>query len=68
MGINKVVVNDEVKQDLTADTVSPSTLALGITAHDKSGEQIVGTFDTAWVPTDNELKFTGNLAYWDYLG
>ena len=35
MGINKVVVNDVVKLDLTADTVSPSTLALGITAHDK---------------------------------
>ena len=68
MGINKVVVNDEVKLDLTADTVSPSTLASGITAHDKSGEQIVGTFDTAWAPTDNELKFIGNLAYWDYLG
>ena len=43
MGINKVVVNDEVKLDLTAATVSPSTLAPGFTAHDKSGAQITGT-------------------------
>lgn len=68
MGINKVVVNDEVKLDLTADTVSPSTLALGITAHDKSGNIITGTMDNSLIPTETLLKFTGDLSYFDYNG
>ena len=62
MGINKVVVNDEVKLDLTADTVSPSTLALGITAHDKSGELITGTMESG----SDDLLFSGDLQYYDY--
>ncbi len=64
MGINKVVVNDVVKLDLTADTVSPSTLALGITAHDKSGELITGTMQSG----SDDLLFSGNLQYYDYYG
>ena len=69
MGINKVVVNDEVKLDLTADTVSPSTLALGITAHDKSGELITGTMASSPdAPTVSELTIGGDLSYWDYKG
>ena len=62
MGINKVVVNDEVKLDLTADTVSPSTLALGITAHDKSGELITGTMESGGI-NEEDLKFSGGLSY-----
>lgn len=42
MAVNKVVINDEIKIDLTSDTVSPDTLSKGITAHDKSGNVIVG--------------------------
>ena len=64
MGINKVVVNDVVKLDLTADTVSPSTLALGITAHDKSGELITGTMESG----SDDLLFSGDLQYYDYYG
>lgn len=64
MGINKVVVNDIVKLDLTADTVSPSTLALGITAHDKSGELITGTMESG----SDDLLFSGDLQYYDYYG
>lgn len=41
--INKVIVNGEVKIDLTADTVTVDKLAKGITAHDKSGAIITGT-------------------------
>ena len=62
MGINKVVVNDVVKLDLTADTVSPSTLALGITAHDKSGELITGTMESGGI-NEEDLKFSGGLNY-----
>lgn len=41
--INKLVVGNEVKFDLTGDTVAPNTLLTGATAHDKSGAQITGT-------------------------
>lgn len=43
MAVNKVVINNETQLDLTSDTVSPDTLSKGITAHDKSGNVIVGT-------------------------
>lgn len=43
MAINKVVLNDVVKLDLTADTVTPETLAEGVTAHDAAGNPITGT-------------------------
>ena len=41
--INKLVVGNEVKFDLTGDTVAPNTLLAGTTAHDKTGAQITGT-------------------------
>lgn len=41
--INKVIVNGETKIDLTTDTVDPSHLLKGYTAHDKSGAPITGT-------------------------
>ena len=39
---NKVVFNGTTLIDLTADTVTPSTLMQGYTAHDKSGALITG--------------------------
>ena len=41
--INKLVVGNETKFDLTADTVSEDKLLKGATAHDKSGAPITGT-------------------------
>lgn len=41
--INKVIVNGQTKIDLTSDTVDPSHLLSGFTAHDKSGAPIEGT-------------------------
>ena len=41
--VNKVVLGNETLIDLTPDTVTASTLALGETAHDRSGNQITGT-------------------------
>ena len=41
--INKVVYGGNTLIDLTADTVTASALASGITAHDKSGAVITGT-------------------------
>lgn len=43
MAVNKVIYGGEVKIDLTQDTVSPSTLLEGTTAHDAAGNIISGT-------------------------
>lgn len=41
--INKVIINGEVKIDLTGDDITADKLAKGIKAHDKTGVAIVGT-------------------------
>ncbi len=41
--INKLVVGNETKFDLTADTVTEDKLLKGATAHDKSGAPVTGT-------------------------
>lgn len=43
MAINKVIYGTETLLDLTNDTVTADNLRSGITAHSKSGEQIIGT-------------------------
>ena len=43
MAVNKVVINDTTVLDLTGDTVTPSDLVEGVTAHDATGMQITGT-------------------------
>lgn len=50
MAVNKVVLNDVVKLDLTADTVTADKLKQGETAHDAAGNQITGTM-TVTTPT-----------------
>lgn len=50
MAVNKVVMNtangEHTLIDLTNDTVTPEMLAEGVTAHDASGEPIVGTMQS----------------------
>ena len=43
MGKSKVIFGDEVLIDLTADTVEPSKMLKGTTAHSADGEPITGT-------------------------
>lgn len=43
MAVNKVIYAGETLIDLTSDTVTPETLAEGVTAHDSSGNLIIGT-------------------------
>lgn len=43
MATNKVVFGDETLMDVSKDTVTPETLAVGVTAHNKDGDPIVGT-------------------------
>lgn len=49
--VNKVAVNGQTVLDLSGDTVYPGMLAKGITAHEKSGAQIIGTLE---VPATEE--------------
>lgn len=53
MGYNKFVIDGVTKIDLTSDTVKQNTLLSGNTAHDKSGEQIVGA-----IPIQDGSAFT----------
>lgn len=47
MSYNKVIYAGETLVDLTEDSVTPSTLAVGVTAHNAAGETIVGTCMTS---------------------
>ena len=52
MGINKIGLSTgEILFDISRDTVTPETLAKGETAHDASGEPIIGTM----VAGDDEM-------------
>lgn len=44
MAVNKVEINGATVLDLTEDSVTPETLAEGVTAHDAAGNPIVGTY------------------------
>lgn len=58
MAVNKVVINNETKLDLTADTVDAAHLAKGFTAHDMRGESIVGTMESGGgSPSGDYVKY-----------
>lgn len=46
MAINKVIYGTSTLIDLTADTVATDTLGKDISAHDKSGAEIIGTLES----------------------
>ena len=60
--INKVVFGNEVKIDLTMDTLTASKLSYGYTAHDRSGAPITGTntFDSDTTDAD---ALAGEILY-----
>lgn len=60
MAVNKVIIDNEVKLDLTADTVSENNLLAGATAHNSAGEPITGAVVTA--PVDSEISETSENA------
>lgn len=43
MAVSKVIYCGDTLIDLTEDSVTPETLAEGVTAHDASGQKITGT-------------------------
>lgn len=61
MGVAKLVYGNEVKFDLTGDTVTAETLAEGVTAHDANGEQIVGVMTATGTPTTAVLYTVQHL-------
>lgn len=66
MAINKVVLGNETLIDLTSDTVTASSLLEGVTAHDKSGELIIGTMSSGGsLPS---FTFSGDISYFNYHG
>ena len=54
MAVNEVIYNGETLIDLKKDTVTPQTLAKGVTAHDASGNIIIGLLPIETIP-----------AYWE---
>lgn len=67
MGVNKVIINGEVKVNLTADTIEADKLLTGYTAHDSKGDQITGTCnydaDTSDATATASEILTGKTAY-----
>ena len=62
---NKFVYGGDVLLDLTADTVTPQTLAKGKTAHDASGKIITGVLEPS-IPKEADINFydyDGTLLY-----
>ena len=68
MAINKVVLNNEVQLDLTADTVTADKLLKGYTAHDKSGASIVGTYEGGSTPSPSPTEDNATVIFVDYEG
>ena len=64
MAVNKVVIGGVTAIDLTQDTVSAEKLLKGITAHDSSGKEIVGTMESGG---DSPLPKPYALSdYWEF--
>ena len=65
--VNSIVVNDKVQIDLTGDTVTPETLAVGATAHNAAGKSITGTLRPGITPTGTiELPADGTYDVTQY--
>lgn len=55
MGINKVIYDGYTLVDLTGDNIQPGNVDEGITFHDASGEQQIGT--KAALPNASGVSF-----------
>lgn len=67
--VNKVEYDGSTLIDLTADTVTPASLAQGYTAHDASGAPITGSLNTALrsdsvTPSEDEQTVTPGSGYY----
>lgn len=62
MAINKVAFYGNTLIDLTSDTITPDKLFSGYTAHDQTGEKIVGTYVEP-TPPSGSFEITENGTY-----
>lgn len=62
MAVNKVEYAGNILIDLTNDTVTPETLADGVTAHDKSGNLITGTMQNGGEENQIDKMLNGSIA------
>ena len=62
MGVSKINYGPRTVMDLSKDTVTASKLLKGVTAHDKNGDQITGTYEGDG-SGGTEIDKTGNGAY-----
>jgi hypothetical protein len=63
MAVNKVIINDTTILDLTGDTVTPSDLREGVTAHDATGVQITGSLPaTSGTDTSDATATASDIA------
>ncbi|MGM9763496.1 MAG: leucine-rich repeat domain-containing protein [Candidatus Cryptobacteroides sp.] len=65
---NKIIFAGETLIDLTGDTVAPETLGNGVTAHDKSGAQIVGTMESGGGGGPLPSASKKDVNFYDYDG
>lgn len=78
MAINKVVINEDGKEniliDITDSTVEPETLAEGAVAYNRSGDKIVGTMTAGggsvdWADIENNpFDGKGDIVSWANAG
>ena len=74
MGVNEVKLGNETLINLKGDTVTPSTLMEGETAHNRAGEPIVGTAinvddlsDSTATPIDADIIVTRLNAFFNFF-
>lgn len=65
--VNHVVIGGETKFDLRNDTVTPSNLAKGVTAHDASGNAITGELEPVKSVNNAFPDDNGNVTINDYV-
>lgn len=61
MAVSKVNYGDDTLMDLTEDTVSPSNLMKGVTAHDSAGNSITGEFEETIETFKVNIVYTGGV-------
>ena len=57
--VNKFIIDGQVRLDLSEDTITPETLASGITAHDAEGKAITGTMTGGGVVVSDTTDAAG---------
>lgn len=66
MAVNKVTYGGETLIDLTGDTVTADKLAQGITAHDASGAEIIGTLVASATKIETGTFSVSNTTTYEY--